>query len=300
MNTIIPAADCDYLEIKRLINRLCERFPFLCCRTIGKSSAGREIFCLEIGNSPEKVLFAAAFHGSEHITANISLLFAEQLCLSLESGGELAGINSRKALFGKSVLILPLVNPDGCEISVRGEAGAGFMASKIKRLSGGKYSRWNANLRGVDINHIFPALWKELQKREREAGIFGPAPRQYGGPYPESEPETAALTRLCRENNIRHVMALHTQGEVIYWSFGDMKPLHSEKMAEIFAAESGYAIDYPTGLAVGGGFKDWFISEFSRPGFTIEIGRGENPLPADSVYRLYSEVSGILMLAATM
>ena len=300
MNTIIPAADCDYTEIKRLIARLDERFPFLSCRSIGRSCAGRDIFCLEIGRSSEPVLIAAAFHGSEHLTANIALLFAEQLSAAIMEGGEITGMDARGAFFGRSVIIVPLVNPDGCEISVRGEAGAGFMASRVRRLSGGDFAHWNANLRGVDINHNFAAGWRELQKLEREAGIYGPAPRRHGGPYPESEPETQALIRLCREQKIRHAVALHSQGRVIYWSYGEMKPKNSKKMAEIFAAESGYCLDVPLPIATGGGFKDWFISEFSRPGFTFEIGKGENPLPAEKLYSLYDEIAGALSLACVM
>ncbi len=300
MNSIIPAADHEYTEIKRLIDRLLARYPFLSCHSIGRSCAGRELFCLQVGKADEYVLYAAAFHGSEHITANIALLFVEQLCEALEKGGEIAGLDARKAFYGRAILVVPLTNPDGCEIAVKGELGAGYMAQKIKRLCGGDFEHWNANLRGVDLNHNFSAGWKALQKMEREAGIYSPAPTRFGGYTPESEPETRALISLCREKHIRHVLALHTQGEVIYWSYGEQRPPHSEKMAEIFAAESGYALEVPTGLAVGGGFKDWFITEFCRPGFTIEIGKGKNPLPAEHTYKLFGDILEVLVLAAIM
>ncbi len=298
MNSIIPAANCDYIATKKLIERLIERYPFLYCESIGRSCAGREIYSLALGKTDRPALIAAAFHGSEHITTNLSLLFLEQLCEALKNGEELAGIDARKAFFGKGLIVIPRVNPDGCEISIAGEKGAGYMASKVRRLCGGDFKHWNANLRGVDINHNFDAGWNELHTRERAAGIFGPSSTRYGGEYPESEPETQALTKLCRTENISHALALHTQGEVIYWSYGEIKPRHSEKIAEVFAAESGYALDYPTGLADGGGFKDWFISAFSRPAFTIEIGRGQNPLPSETLYSLYRDVEGLLMLAS--
>ncbi len=28
-----------------------------------------------------------------------------------------------------------------------------------------------------------------------------------------------------------------------------------------------------------GGYKDWFIQDFNRPGYTLELGEGQNPLP---------------------
>ncbi len=300
MRSIISAVDYEYLEVKRLIDRLLERYSFLKCKSVGRSCAGRDIYCLTVGEADEYVLYAAAFHGSEHITCNIALRFVEELCDALSRGDEIAGLDARRAFYGRGVMVVPLVNPDGCEISIKGELGAGYMAGKIRRLCNGDFTHWNANLRGVDINHNFDAGWDELRKLEKEAGIYGPGPTRFGGFTPESEPETLALTELCRRVPIRHVMALHTQGEVIYWTYGDCQPKRSAKMAQILAAESGYALEVPTGLAVGGGFKDWFITEFSRPGFTVEIGKGKNPLPTADLPQLYRNVRDILVLSAIM
>ena len=53
-------------------------------------------------------------------------------------------------------------------------------------------------------------------------------------------------------------------------------------MAEVLASSSGYRLSRQQGLASHGGMKDWFIREFSRPGFTVELGKGVNPLPLSS------------------
>lgn len=300
MKSIIGARDYEYLEVRRLCEQLCSLYPFLSLRSVGRSVAGREIFCLTLGKSDEYVLYTAATHGSEHITSNIALAFLERVCEAIKNGDEIAGLDARRAFYGKGIMVVPLHNPDGCEIAVKGEKGAGYMSGKIKRLCGGDFSHWNANLRGVDLNHNFSAGWDELRALEKKEGIYGPAPTRFGGFSPESEPETIALTELCRRVNIRHVVALHTQGECIYWTWGNHQPAHSAKMAEILAAESGFALEYPTGLAVGGGFKDWFIEEFDRPGFTIELGRGKNPLPTESFYSILTSALPILTLAAIM
>ena len=71
-------------------------------------------------------------------------------------------------------------------------------------------------------------------------------------------------------------------------------------MAEIMSASSGYALEEPEGLAVGGGFKDWFIKEFDRPAFTVEVGRGENPLPLEDYAKIYKQIRELLMLSAIM
>ena len=46
------------------------------------------------------------------------------------------------------------------------------------------------------------------------------------------------------------------------------------------------------------GYRDWFISFYNRPGFTIETGKGINPLPISQFERIYNDNIGILVLAA--
>ena len=65
--------------------------------------------------------------------------------------------------------------------------------------------------------------------------------------------------------------------------------------AERFAAASGYAVaatPYASGHA---GYKDWFLQDFRRPGFTIEAGSGENPLPLSQFPDIWSDNLGILL-----
>ena len=300
MERIVESAEYDYSALNKVINNICKKYPIISRYTIGKSCIGRDITALKIGKSADYALVTAAFHGSEHITTNILLYFIEELANAVSNGGSVAGVDASKAIIGRGIIFVPRVNPDGCEISIHGSAACKDMAENIGRLCKNDFVHWNANFRGVDINHNFDADWKNLRERERKEGIYGPSPRRFGGPKPESEPETVALTSLCRKGRIRHVIALHTQGEVIYWSYSDKKIPRSEKMAEIMATSSGYALDYPTGLAVGGGFKDWFISEMHRPAFTIELGKGENPLPIEDAKKIYLRVREMLMLASIM
>lgn len=300
MDSIINSIDYDYINVKQKILALKKSYPFLKTTHIGKSCIGREIPMLKIGEGKDRVLFAAAFHGSERITCNLLLKFTEDLCLALKLNGELCGINAQIAMENRELLILPLVNPDGCEISLHGEMGCGYLKEHITSLCNGNYAKWNANARGVDLNHNFCAGWKELKKRELEMGISGPAMTRFGGFSPESEPETIALCSLCRTTPIRHAVAFHSQGEVIYWSYGEKMPKRAKKMAQIMAASSGYALDVPSPIATGGGFKDWFITEFSRPAFTVEVGLGENPLPISDLEKIYQQAKEMMMLCTIM
>lgn len=46
------------------------------------------------------------------------------------------------------------------------------------------------------------------------------------------------------------------------------------------------------------GYKDWFIQDYNRPGYTIEAGLGENPLPITQFDEIYKNNLGILILGA--
>jgi len=300
MENIVKPVEYDYFQREKIMESLCNKYSFIKKSVIGKSCAGRNITALKIGAAQQYALFAAAFHGSERITSTVLLMFIENLCKALDRDDYIAGINARRAMMGRGIIFVPLVNPDGCEISLLGKLGCGEKYETISKLCHNDFEHWNANLRGVDINHNFNAGWKELRERERCEGIYGPAPTRFGGYKPESEPETIALTRLCRKVQIRHAIALHSQGEVIYWSYGNKMPSRSKRMAEIMATSSQYALDVPSALATGGGFKDWFIEEFKKPGFTIELGLGKNPLPAESAQSIYTRVREMLMLCSIM
>lgn len=300
MERIVNSREYNYMGRQRLIESLCEKYKFIKSTTIGRSCMGKVINALKIGNASQYALITAAFHGSERITSTVLLMFIEELADALENDGYIAGINVRRALKGRGIIFVPCVNPDGCDISLLGSLGCADKAENLAKLCKYDFEHWNANARGVDINHNFDAGWKELRELERSEGIYGPAPTRFGGYKPESEPETLALTELCRKAQIRHVTALHSQGEVIYWSFGKKQPSRSRKMAEIMATASGYALDVPSIIATGGGFKDWFIDKFDRPGFTVEIGKGKNPLPAETAENLYIHLREMLILCSIM
>lgn len=300
MENIVVAKEYNSFQRSRLISALCEKYSFIKRSQIGKSCSGNDITALKIGAADEYALLAAAFHGSERITATVLLMFIERLCEAIVSNGSIAGINARRALRCRGVIFVPAVNPDGCDISLSGGRILGKDFAYFAKMCGNDFTHWSANLRGVDINHNFNADWGNVREREKKAGIHCPGPTKFGGYSPESEPETVALTGLCRSIKISHALALHSQGEVIYWRFGDEIPPKSRRMAEIMATASGYELADPEGTAVGGGFKDWFISEFNRPAFTVEIGKGENPLPAEKAYDIYRRICEMLMLFTVM
>ena len=77
------------------------------------------------------------------------------------------------------------------------------------------------------------------------------------------------------------------------------EPQNSLKIAKAFTRISPYKLDSTEGIASYGGYKDWFVDKFNRPGYTIEVGEGQNPLPACQLNRIYTETLPIMLGAMT-
>ncbi|MBR4941672.1 MAG: gamma-D-glutamyl-meso-diaminopimelate peptidase, partial [Clostridia bacterium] len=141
-----------------------------------------------------------------------------------------------------------------------------------------------------------PAGWEQAREIKYSKGFTSPAPRDFVGKAPLSEPESRAVADFTRRRDFALTISFHTQGQVIYWRYGDTIPENSGEIGLRFALSSGYALEdtpYDSSFA---GYKDWFISEFDRPGYTVEAGLGENPLPISDFPAIYEHIRGIMAL----
>lgn len=301
MASSIEQREYSINEVTNIIYGFGETFPFLSVFQIGQSVLGRPILAVRIGSRDDCVLYAGGFHGSERLTTLCNLMFIEEYSTALRDNTDFSISSSRNALCNKSVIVVPCVNPDGYEISLGGPVTAGAATERIRAINGNndiKY--WNANANGVDINHNFDAGFERMKEIEKAAGITGPAPRRYGGEYPESEPETQALVSLVNEYNIAEVLAWHSQGEEIYWQFGENTPEKGYRLAQLFATASGYSVSNPAETSAYAGFKDWFIKTTGNPGFTIEIGKGINPLSPENLYGIYDNLKELMLISIAL
>ena len=288
---------------EQTIRQLIERYPALEEEVLTTTAYGRPVQALEIGEGERTVIFSASHHANEWITTPILLKFLEELADAAEKGGKLWGVDARTILKAATILAVPMVDPDGVDL-VTGAIRPNTPEYTDARQIAGNFpdipfpDGWKANLLGVDLNLQYPAGWLLAREIKFGQGFTRPAPRDYVGRAPLTQREARALAEYTREEEPDLGLALHTQGKVIYWQFRDYQVPGARALAEEFARISGYAMEdtpYESGFA---GYKDWFIQEYRKPGFTIECGSGESPLPLSQFDEIYRDVLGILVTAA--
>ena len=285
--------DYDYRTMINDIGKLQMIYPFLFNRSIGDSVLSNTIPGLFIGNGQKRVHVNASFHANEWITTPIVMTFLNDYLLSLTNSSPIRGLYTLPLYMQTNLSIVPMVNPDGVDLVLNGLPANETIRTKLIEWNNGStdFSGWKANMNGVDLNDQFPAEWELERERNRKT----PGPRDYGGERPLSEPESIAMAELTKQMNFARVLALHTQGQEIYWGFQGLEPPESEPLVNEFARVSGYKPVQTIDSYAG--YKDWFIQDWRRPGYTVELGLGTNPLPITQFDEIYEEMLGIFLVA---
>ncbi len=288
---------------RETIRRLTGRYPFLTEEILTTTAYGRPVQVMTLGQGERQVLYTAAHHANEWITATLLLKFAEDLAQAFAGRDRLYGVEARNILNAATIHLVPMVNPDGVDL-VTGDIEVGTLEYEAARTMADNYPQipfpdgWKANLLGVDLNLQYPAAWLQAREIKFSQGYRQPGPRDYVGRAPLNQRETIALARYTEGVDPTLILAYHTQGQEIYWQFQDYEVPGARELGEEFARLSGYTLADPAYSSSFAGYKDWFIQYFRRPGYTIEAGSGVNPLPIDQFDQIYRDNLGILVTAA--
>lgn len=298
-NVVSTAVPYSSLLVDFVIEGLTTRYPFLETGSIGRSVMGKRIPYLRMGNGATEVFYNASFHANESITTPVLLKFIEEYARAYVRGEDFHGVPSSKLFADYQLYLVPLVNPDGVDL-VNGLLTNGVYYRRARQIAADYPAipfpaGWKANIEGTDLNLQFPAGWENAKEIKYAQGYVGPAPRDFVGSAPLAAPESEAVYRFTLEHDFSLILAYHTQGEVIYWKYLDYEPDRSYEIAQYFGEVSGYTVEVTPQESGYAGYKDWFIQQYNRPGYTIEVGLGENPLPMSQFDQIYKDNIGILL-----
>lgn len=257
------------------------------------------------GFGPKEVFYNGSFHANEWITTVVLMKFIEDYAREIAANGNIAGFSAGELFEQVSLYIVPMVNPDGVDLVTGGLKNVDN-AYKNAQIIANNFpdipfpSGWKANIEGVDLNLQFPAGWEQAKEIKYAQGFNKPAPRDFVGDGPLVALESLAVYNFTLEHNFRLVIAYHTQGKEIYWNFQNINPPMGEIIGEEFSRVSGYELAEVPFNSSFAGYKDWFIQDYNRPGYTIEAGIGDNPLSIEQFNEIYTDNFGILVLGLVL
>lgn len=285
--------------------QLLQRYPFLNLEVIGTSVLGKPIYSIRLGRGKKNVFYSASIHANEWITSIVLMKFIEDYCNAYVEKTNLYNKYIPDLFNSTSIYIAPMINPDGVNLVTNILPTNSYEYQQALNISNNFPdipfpNGWKANINGVDLNLQFPAGWEQAKEIKYSQGFNKPSPRDFVGYGPLTEPESLAIYNFTLRHNFSLILAYHSQGEVIYWQFQDYIPPMSLEIGEQLANSSGYSLEETPYNSSFAGYKDWFIQNYNRPGYTIEVGLGENPLPISQFDKIYNDNIGILILGATL
>ena len=288
----------DSKELLEHLNDLVCSYDAVKLTYIGKSVLNKDIPLITLGDDSAKksVLYVATHHASENICTSVLLRFIEEYINSYYAFKQICSINVRYLFKLRKIYIVPMLNPDGVDYRLNGVGEDNPIKDRVIAYNDGTdFQNWNSNARGVDLNHNYDAYFDEYKLYEKANGIT-PGKTKYSGEYPESEPEIQALTSFIRyfDKEINGILTLHSQGEEIYYKSKGTAPKDSDIIARHVSRMCSYPLMEAKGSASYGGLSDWYIKEFNKPSYTLECGKGENPLDINQSISIYTRLRELL------
>ncbi|WP_242611815.1 stalk domain-containing protein [Fictibacillus sp. BK138] len=281
-----------YDEMITDMKELAAHYPSLISyKEIGRSEYNRPIYAIKLGKGNANVFVNGSHHAREWISTNLSMDMIDEYASAYTNGDYIGKYNVRDILNKTTMWFVPMVNPDGVTLQQYGLSK--FPSAdhwKLINMNEGStnFQRWKANARGVDLNRQYDADWANIKNNKS-----GPSWSNYKGTAPVNQAESRAIVNFTNQINPEMAVAYHTSGEILYWNFhqtGSWKE-RDHKYAQTIGYMTGYDLVYPGTNPSGGGFTDWFIIKYKRPGFTPELGNyaGNTHVPVSEYPAIWSQ-----------
>lgn len=272
----------DLLELAKLHPNL------ITYKSLTTTPYGREIWAVKIGHGKPVVLIHGAHHAREWMTSTLLMRMIEVYADAYKKK-QSVGAYQPKILDDISIWFVPMVNPDGVTLQQMGLFAypIHLYPSLVKMNKGSlNFIKWKANINGIDLNRQYPANWQSLKGVSKY-----PSYQLYKGIRPLEATEVKALVSFTYEIEPEIAVSYHSSGNMLFWGFYQWGLTHTTNfavdyytIAEKVAHLTKYKLEEPESYQQGGGYTDWFISEFEKPAFTVEIGSlvENSSLPLDS------------------
>lgn len=263
-------------------------------KIIGKTILGRDIVAFKVGKGTQSVFINGSHHARENMTTMLILNQIESLCVGYVDEAMYNDKTYKEILDSMAIWFVPNVNPDGVELA----RSYNINNTEIKDYpafanSSSKRKNFKANAKNVDLNRNYDVNWDNIFDRVK----------YYPGPKPFSELETQAIKEFCKDMEFDGTIAYHATGQIIFWHFNqegeaeardnqiakDLKKITGYLLVPKWHTLTSKGLKPNNGKYGGGGYKDWFIQEFKKPGFTLEVGITPCPLSMKEYSKIWND-----------
>jgi hypothetical protein len=291
-DVVDPKQTYTYNMMVQDIRSLADQYPELIqYKIIGYSEYKKPIYAVSLGTGNATVFINGSHHAREWISTTLNMYMLEQYAKMYKSNHTFGGYDVKKVLDETTIWFVPMVNPDGVTLQQVGLKAFPVKdhASLIRMNDGSSnFKKWKANAKGVDLNRQYDADWKNIKNN-----FSSPRWSNHKGYFPEQATETKAMVSFTKEIDPEMAIAYHTSGEILYWNFHQSGQIYArdEKYAKRLGQLTSYRLVYPGLNPSGGGYTDWFVSKYKRPGFTPELARyaGNTNVPLSEFSRIWSQ-----------
>lgn len=292
--TVNPYQVYSYETMLKDAAELARMYPDLIrLSSIGKSVEDRDLLLMEVGKGENKIFVCGTHHAREYIATTYLMYAVDRYAYAYRTNSVWNGYNVRDILDKVTFCIVPMVNPDGVNLVQNGLYSSPHASeiAKMKLVDGTKYgyTSWKANVHGVDVNWNYDKDWT-IKRNKNERGSTG-----FNGDYPNSEPETVAVSAYVDRVPFDAFLSFHTQGQVIYWSDSKSKPLYIQDAVK---KDTGFTLEWDDGTGYGGSFFDYVYRKFDKPMLTFELCPyvGNYPYPNGQFDTVWRPAKNILLV----
>lgn len=278
----------SFAEMQEDLNQLAQKYPDqLKVSTVGTSVDGRAIYQAILGNPQAKnaIFIMGTIHGREWMN---SWILMEMLEFNLDNWNNIA---PNKETYGNvfndcCIYLLPMVNPDGVEISQNGLNAINNeeVRNALRGMTGANNpKRWKANAHGVDLNRNFSTGWNS------KVDVTVPGADFFNGYKAESEPEVLAVKAALEQRGFIAAISYHSAERTLYWDLGQTGELRDRAQALVTHCHNINGYKYGEASPLKGLDYNYMTFAKNIPSVIIETGTVACPLPYSQFKTIWKE-----------
>ena len=262
------------------INAYMEKYSFISVTGLCDSILGRTVPVISLGEGKTVIAYVGGEQGNDVQSPSVLLRFVKDICALYEEGGAAFGFSAEHILQSFTIVVIPMLNPDGVSYCVTGVDADNPLRDRLIKINGGSldFSNWRGNARGVELKYNYGAERSEY----------------------EPEAEVGALCNFFRFGMTPSMLFAFSQSDEAEGRICFGEGERESKTAIALTQMTGYKRCFRQSEEPVLMLTDWSIKELSSAAFSIELAPIENmgiKRTQDKIFSVYAQMRKMLFCA---